>query len=162
MAPGWHCREPRSGGCQALDRAPDRAQTHCDLGWVLARLGRHDEAVTSLERAAALDPKDATIHFALGATLHLIQDLAASEAGLRRAVALAPDYTAAWHELGTVLRSSGRFDEALRCFRRASDLDPDWPEAYRSLAVTGQQAHEAQLRRLAAVLKNPGRPVSLE
>jgi tetratricopeptide (TPR) repeat protein len=75
-------------------------------------------------------------------------------------VALAPDYTAAWHELGTLLRSFGRFDEALMCFRRTVDLDPDWPEAYRSLAVTGQQADEAQLRRLAAVLKDRERSVS--
>jgi hypothetical protein len=90
----------------------------------------------------------------------LRKDLTGSEAELRRAVALAPHYTAAWHELGTVLRSSGRFEEALFCFRRAIDLDPDWPEAYRSLAVTGQRADEAQLRRLEAVLKNPVRSVS--
>jgi len=145
---------------RALGLAPDRAQTHRDLGWVLAKLGRYQEAVTCLDQAIVLDPDDPTIHFALGTTLYLRKDLPGSEAGLRRAVALAPDYTAAWHELGTLLRSFGRFDEALMCFRRTVDLDPDWPEAYRSLAVTGQQADEAQLRRLAAVLKNFGRSVS--
>jgi tetratricopeptide (TPR) repeat protein len=145
---------------RALDLAPDRAQTHRDLGWVLAKLGRYQEAVTCLDQAIVLDPDDPTIHFALGTTLYLRKDLPGSEAGLRRAVALAPDYTAAWHELGTLLRSFGRFDEALMCFRRTVDLDPDWPEAYRSLAVTGQQADEAQLRRLAAVLKNRERSVS--
>jgi tetratricopeptide (TPR) repeat protein len=145
---------------RALDLAPDRAQTHRDLGWVLAKLGRGDEAVACLEQAIALDPDDPTTHFALGTTLHIRKDLPGSEAELRRAVALVPGYTAAWHELGTVLRSSGRFEEALFCFRRTVDLDPDWPEAYRSLAVTGQQADEAQLRRLEAVLKNRGRSVS--
>jgi tetratricopeptide (TPR) repeat protein len=146
---------------RALDLAPDRAQTHCDLGWVLAKIGRYDEAVACLEQAIALDPNDPATHFGLGTTLYLRKDLPGSEARLRRAVALAPEYTAAWHELGTVLRSSGRFDEALRCFRRAADLDPDWPEVYRSLAVTGEQAaDDAQLRRLEAVLENPGRSVS--
>ena len=111
--------------------------------------------------AFTCDPDDPSIHFARGAALHLMKDLAASEAHLRRALALAPDYTAAWHELGTVLRSSGRFEEALFCFHRALDLDPDWPEVYRSLAVTGQHAaNEAQLRRLEAVLESRGRPVS--
>jgi tetratricopeptide (TPR) repeat protein len=145
---------------RGLDLAPDRAQTHRDLGWVLAKLGRCDEAVACLEQANMLDPDDPTTHFALGTTLYIRKDLSGSESGLRRAVALAPGYTAAWHELGTVLRSSGRFEEALFCFRRTVDLDPDWPEAYRSLAVTGQQADGAQLRRLEAVLKNRGRPVS--
>jgi tetratricopeptide (TPR) repeat protein len=145
---------------RALDLAPDRAQTHRDLGWVLAKLGRCEAAAACLEQAIALDPHDPTTHFALGTTLYLRKDLPGSEAELRRAVALAPDYTAAWHELGTVLRSFGRFDEALMCFRRTVDLDPDRPEAYRSLAVTGQQADEAQLRRLAAVLKNRERSVS--
>jgi tetratricopeptide (TPR) repeat protein len=145
----------------ALDLAPDRAQTHRDLGWVLARLGRCEEAVACLEQAIALDPEDPTTHFALGTTLYLRNDLPGSEAELRRAVALAPDYMVAWHELGTVLRSSGRFDDALMSFRCAVDLDPDWPEAYRGLAVTGQQAtDEAQLRRLEAVLKDRGRSVS--
>ena len=145
---------------RALDLAPDRAQTHCDLGWVLAKLCRYEEAVASLEQAITLDPDDPTTHFALGTTLYLTKDLPGSEAGLRRAVELAPDYKEAWHELGTVLRSAGRFEEALFCFRRVVDLDPDWPEAYRSLAVTGQQADEAQLRNLEAVLKNLGRSVS--
>ena len=145
---------------RALDLAPDRMQTHRDVGWALAKLGRYEEAVACLEQAIALDPHDPTGHFALGTTLYLRKDLPGSEAALRRAVALAPHYTAAWHELGTVLRSSGRFDEALICFRRVVDLDPDWPEAYRSLAVTGQQADEAQLRRLEAVLKNSERSVS--
>jgi tetratricopeptide (TPR) repeat protein len=145
---------------RALDLAADRPQTHRDLGWALAKLGRCEEAVACLEQAIALDPHDPTAHFALGTTLYLRKDLPGSEAALRRAVALAPHYTAAWHELGTVLRSSGRFDEALMCFRRVIDLDPDWPEAYRSLAVTGQQADGAQLRRLEAVIKNPERSVS--
>jgi tetratricopeptide (TPR) repeat protein len=145
---------------RALDLAADRAQTHRDLGWVLAKLGRCEEAVACLEQAIALDPDDSTTHFALGTTRYLRKDLPGSEAELRRAVVLAPCYTAAWHELGTVLRSSGRFEEALLCFRRVVELDPDWPEAYRSLAVTGQQADEAQLRRLSAVLKDPGRSVS--
>jgi tetratricopeptide (TPR) repeat protein len=145
---------------RALDLAPYRAQTHRDLGWALAKLGRYEEAVTCLDQAIVLDPDDPTIHFALGTTLYMRKDLPGSEAGLRRAVALAPDYTAAWHELGTLLRSFGRFDEALMCFRRTVDLHPDWPEAYRSLAVTGQQADDAQLRRLAAVLKDRERSVS--
>jgi tetratricopeptide (TPR) repeat protein len=145
---------------RALELAPDRAQTHCDLGWVLAKLGRYEEAVAFLKRAIALDPRDPTPHFALGATLYLTKDLPGSEAGFRRAVELAPGYKEAWHELGAVLRSSGRFEKALFCFRRVVDLDPDWPEAYRSLAVTGQQADEAQLRHLEAVLKNRGRSAS--
>jgi tetratricopeptide (TPR) repeat protein len=145
---------------RALELAPDRMQTHRDLGWVLAKLGRYEEAVAALEQAITLDPDDPTTHFALGTTLYLRRHVPGSEAEFRRAVALAPGYTAAWHELGTVLRSAGRFEEALFCFRRVVDLDPDWLEAYRSLAVTGQQADEAQLRHLEGVLKNRGRSVS--
>jgi tetratricopeptide (TPR) repeat protein len=145
---------------RALDLAPDLAQTHRNLGWVLAKIGRYEEAMACLEQAIVLDPEDPATHFALAATVYTRKDLPRSEAALRRAVALAPHYAAAWHELGAVLRSSGRFEEALFCFRRVVDLDPGWPEAYRSLAVTGQHADEAPLRRLEAVLKNRGRSVS--
>src|SRR5207237_4486000 len=146
---------------RALQLAADRAQTHCDLGWVLVKLGRCEEALACLQQAIALDPHDPTMHFARGVALYLMKDLAGSEANLRRALELSPNYTAAWHELGAVMRSCGNFSEALFCFRRALDLAPDWPEIYRSLAVTGQHgSNEAQLRRLKAVLESRERPVS--
>src|SRR5260370_16800419 len=48
---------------RALDLAPDRAQTHRDLGWVLAKLARCEEAVACLEQAVALEPENPTPPF---------------------------------------------------------------------------------------------------
>ena len=52
----------------ALDRNPSDSQSLAYVGYVKRRQGRTDEAVTSLEKALAVDPLDATLALNLGQT----------------------------------------------------------------------------------------------
>ncbi len=51
---------------QAVEAEPDNAAYLDSLGWVLFRLGRFDEAVVQLEKAAAIDEPDPVILDHLG------------------------------------------------------------------------------------------------
>jgi tetratricopeptide (TPR) repeat protein len=70
------------------------------------------------------------------------------------------DLAEAWHWLGNTLLVKGHLDEGLSCYRRAIAIDPDLADAYEALSYSGQNADEAQVKRLAALLADPDRPLS--
>jgi tetratricopeptide (TPR) repeat protein len=147
---------------RALALQPNSADILEDLGRVLIQLNRFDEAVACHQRAVELAPNNAAAHLTLSTTLLHAGDPRASEASGRRAIDLDPNFAWGWNGLGQVLRSLGRFDEAVSCFKRALELDPDLPDAYAGLARVGQPAgDETQIRRLRALLSNPGHPALL-
>jgi tetratricopeptide (TPR) repeat protein len=79
-----------------LARAEDAAQTRTDaagldlVAWALHRLGRHDEALTEIDRARAAGIVDARILFHAGAIALALGDEATGRDHLRHALALGP------------------------------------------------------------------------
>jgi len=145
---------------RALQLMPERAASQSFLGTVLAELGRYQEAIACHQRAVELQPRDAQSHYALGRALLQAQQLEAGEASFRRALLLDRDFAQAWHWLGNTLLVVGRLEEGLSCYRRAIAIDADLAEAYEALSYSGQSADEARVKRLAALLADPGRPLS--
>jgi tetratricopeptide (TPR) repeat protein len=79
--------------------------------------------VPDIERALALDPKNAEAYFVKGRLLRNTHRAGAEEA-FRRAVELDPSHAAATLSLGYSAVSHGRIDERHRLALRARDLDP--------------------------------------
>ena len=100
---------------QALERAGDAS------GPQAAEIDR--EVVPDIERALALDPKNAEAYFVKGRLLRNTHRAGAEEA-FRRAVELDPSHAAATLSLGYSAMSHGRIDERHRLALRARDLDP--------------------------------------
>ena len=100
------------------------------LGALFSQLGRNEEALAPLQKAAALSPEDADVHNNLG---YILQDLGRSEEAAlscRRAVALQPDFAMALNNMGNALQSLGQLDAAAASYRRALENDPDSAMAY--------------------------------
>lgn len=110
----------------ALQRAarldPGLAEVHHDLGVVLRRAGRLDEAADSLARAIAAKADLVSAHSTLGNTLLDRGDDAAAQACLRRALALSPADPGCWYNFGNALHSHGDPQGALRSYRRSARL----------------------------------------
>lgn len=122
----------RAGDLAAAEAAYDHLLRHAPRyaaalqmhGVVLSQMGRHEQAVGQLERAARCRPDDAAIHHNLGKALESAgrdEDATRAYAG---AVRLRPDFAPAHANLGHLHKRAGRLSQALACYERALALAP--------------------------------------
>jgi Flp pilus assembly protein TadD len=119
----------------ALDKAPGDPRLHYDLGLVLDRAGRRDEALRAFEAALMVAPRFAPALVARGLCRSAAGD---EEAALRdwaladRGGGLGPRSLQA---RGAILARRGRLDEAIEDLRRAVRLDPSDPRPRAGLGL---------------------------
>ncbi|MFQ5839311.1 MAG: tetratricopeptide repeat protein [Candidatus Methylomirabilales bacterium] len=107
-----------------LRQRPDDPDLLLDLGVILGKLGKYDEAVVTFRRAIAIVPGEAAAHENLGfALLHQHKYFEAVHV-LRAAVRLEPQRASALAKLGAALYKMGERAEAIAVWRRALELDP--------------------------------------
>jgi protein O-GlcNAc transferase len=125
---------------------PDEARFHKLLGAGLGQLGRNEEALATLDRAAALAPtadifgNRADILATLGRTAEALQSY-------DRAVTLDPNSVDDWCNRGALLQDLGRYDDALASVERAIAIAPSHAPAHynRGNALMALRRHEAAL-----------------
>jgi tetratricopeptide (TPR) repeat protein len=109
------------------------AEIYSDLGFVLDRQGKGEEAAENYHKALALDPQCASAHFNLAVSLLRRDEL--DEAAIHYRAALRVKPTAETHNgLGFVLSKQGKVDEAIAQFREAIRANPKYTAAYNNLA----------------------------
>ncbi len=114
---------------------PARATAWNDLGVLLLRYGKVEEAIAEFRRAVSLEPGCAAARSNLGTALARtgVREEAAAE--LSKALEIDPRYAPAHHHLGQIMLARGNPDEAIAAWRRALEITPDYPEASDSLAT---------------------------
>ena len=112
------------------------------LGIALMRLGKREEAQTSLLNAIKLDPKFEEAYYNLGVLLEH-SDRKQAQSLFSKALELDPDYAVAHRELGIVLHRR-RLPYAERHLRRAVDLQPDDARAHLYLGCVLHAKGEAR------------------
>jgi uncharacterized protein (TIGR02466 family) len=121
---------------QAIERAPERAQLHEQLGALCLRLGRDEEALACYQRAVALDPTLARAHANMGILLNQKGQFEETIAASKRAIELAPGEALGHYALGHALLKQGQLAEALTAFRAATALAPTRGSAHTGVVVT--------------------------
>ena len=119
---------------QALELAPQLAEAHANLAWLLERRGSVDDALHHYELATELQPDNAHIHLNFGALLAQLKFLSAAEAVYHRALLLDASLPGIWSNLGALLAQMGRDEEAEANLRTALQLDPAHAGAHFNLA----------------------------
>jgi len=147
-----------------------------NLGNLLARQGRRDEALPLYDRALAARPDFLEGLFnRAGLLLELKRPEDALES-YERVVALRPDLFIGWNNRGSALRALQRHEEALASFERAAVLNPSHVNALTNRAMalwdlrrlqqalvaanqalTAQPAHAEALYTRANILRDLGR-----
>jgi tetratricopeptide (TPR) repeat protein len=116
------------------------------LNWADQLDDRPAEQRALLERALALEPRLAAVHFAYARSLARAGETQRAEQHYRLALRGAPSHARAHNNLGNLLFESGRTEEAIAHYRQALAAEPARPSTSHNLAL----ALRAQAEALAA------------
>jgi Flp pilus assembly protein TadD len=120
----------------AVRAHPEDAESWSNLGQVLVRLNRAEEAVPHFQHAIGLNGGRWAYHFNLARALGLMGKWPQAAESYRAAQRLYPEDYAIAFNLGLALRKSGDEEGAIEQFRNAIALDPGDPTFHFSLAVS--------------------------
>jgi len=113
---------------EGLAVAPENPRLHFRLGTVLDKMGERQECIRQMEKAIALDPKDAVALNYLGYTLaDMGIRLEDAEDYIKRALVVRPDDGYITDSLGWVYFKMGRYEQALSWLTKATASLPDDP-----------------------------------
>ena len=133
---------------QLIEITPRNAAAYSGQAIALHYLGRHEEALKSIDRALALDPnfEQAKVNRRLMPQLKAHADtglisirrnqLDKAEKHLRQALEIDPRYTPALHNLALVKLKQQRYKEALGLYQNWLEFAPASANAYAGLGVT--------------------------
>lgn len=110
---------------QAIERNPQDAESLSNLGQVLVRLNRVDEAIPYFQRALAIVPDRWTYQFNLARALGLLGRMDESIAAYRRAQQLFPDDYVTAFNLALALHKRGDEAGAVEQYQKAITLQPE-------------------------------------
>jgi len=105
------------------------------LGIALHRLGRYDDALPPLRKAAELLPEELESRTVLADTLRLKGLPKEAEEACRAIIAINPEYAEAQRIFGMALVHQGRVAEGLAAARRAVELAPGSSSMHNTLGV---------------------------
>jgi tetratricopeptide (TPR) repeat protein len=143
-----------------LDADPDSAETHHNLGTLLVRLNRSEEAITHFEKALAIRPDSMESRNNLANVLarlnRLDQSIVEFEKALEVSRRAAEPYLRTCYNIAVTLQALDRHEEAILHYRRAIAIKPDYAEAHHGLgdALTKSKRAEealAHYERFAAI-----------
>jgi tetratricopeptide (TPR) repeat protein len=137
----------------AVEAEPESPRARFNLGVVLHRSGRHEEAISAYRTALSLGGgDDPDVQVELGNVLAESGEYPDALGHLRRAIELDPEHAHGHFSLGRALEATGATAEAEGHYRRATDLLPGHTGAHgglgRVLRALGRPAEaEVQFRR---------------
>src|SRR6185295_19386129 len=116
----WEAAE--RGFRRALDLNPGYPTAHQWYAFLLAALGRHEEAIGQARQARDLDPLSLVINADFGMVLYFARQYPAAVEQFRKVLELDPSFAYAHFGLGHAWQQQGRLDAAVVYRRRAGGL----------------------------------------
>jgi tetratricopeptide (TPR) repeat protein len=112
---------------------PVCAQAHFNLGVVLARQGKLDEAIAHYRRSLRFNPESVETHNNLANALRQKGLVDEALASYRQALRSRPNCAETYNNLGTALAELGRLDDAVACFQGALRINSSLAEVHNNL-----------------------------
>jgi TolB-like protein/DNA-binding winged helix-turn-helix (wHTH) protein/Flp pilus assembly protein TadD len=109
---------------RGIELSPRYAIGHEWYGWHLAALGRHDEAIAEVEKAASLDPLSPSIGADLAEELLVAHRFDDAIKQIRKTIILEPFFGPAHYVLGQALVQKRDYNEAIAELQKAIELSP--------------------------------------
>lgn len=156
---------------------PHHAPAMCNLGAVLVRQNRLDEAAALYAHCLTIHPGYADAHYNFGNLYRRVGRLREAIAQYQACVQVSPAHASAWFNLGLAHVGLGELGQAIAAFRKTADLEPQNPDAHSRMGDALMRAGKLQegvqafrkaadlrpddprmLNNLALALSNSGNP----
>jgi hypothetical protein len=109
---------------KAVQRKPEDAKAHFDLGNALLRERLFDDAITEYKKVLELKPDYAEAYNGLGTVLIWKGLYIEAINGFKKAVELKSDYIEAWNNLGIMYEDLGQYEKAVEAYDESIKLLP--------------------------------------
>jgi tetratricopeptide (TPR) repeat protein len=113
-------------------------------GIVLARLGRHAEAIACFDQGLARDASYHRVHLEIAGSAKQLPDLDRAAAAYRAYLAAEPDDAHEWISLAIVECDAERYPEADRAYWRAAGLEPGNLSLHYNWFITAQRSGDRE------------------
>jgi len=123
-----------------VDVNPNVAFAQNDLGGILLREGRVEEAIPHLKKAVALEPAFSNAQNNLALALVQRGSLDEAELHFRKAVEANSGYFKAYESLGAIYLRTNRLDAAIAALQTAVAIQPSEAKAWNDLGVAFMQS----------------------
>lgn len=139
---------------QAVELAPNDADSLNALGHMLASLGQHERAAEMFHKATEIEPESALFWYNLGTAWRVLRRIEEASQALQKAVEVDPEFAKAFNSLGGLALQSGHEQEAIAWFRRAIAADSNYAKPWFNIggiyerAGQGDRALDAYRRAL--------------
>jgi protein O-GlcNAc transferase len=118
---------------QAVQVAPQLADTHLNFGLILQKIDRQEDALAAVNRALRLAPTSAYAWFVHGNLLQAMRQPLDAVNSYGKAVELAPGLAAAWLNRSNAFLKTHQPAQALDSAHRALAIEPDMTLAHLSI-----------------------------
>ncbi len=133
---------------------PRNANAHINMGAVCNRMGRYDEAISSIRKALQWNRRSSQAYYNLGIAYKGQGDLVMAISAYREAVRFDPEMKDAFYNLGNAYLEQGNVRQAELAFESALDIDPKFERAKAGLKrVDSKMAQNFEDRPLSRVVK---------
>jgi predicted negative regulator of RcsB-dependent stress response len=103
---------------------PEEFILHHDLGAVLYRKGKVQEAIDHFNKALNLNPGKAETHNDLAVALESIKQYKKAVEHYKKAIQINPEYAGVYSNLGVIYAKQKMFDEAIAFFKKSIEINP--------------------------------------
>ena len=110
---------------KAKEINPLDAEIHNNLGNVLKKLEKFDEAQNSYRQAILLKQNYSEVYYNLGNLLKELSRFDEAEKNYNQAIKFRPNFAEAFNNLGNLLKELSRFDESIVNFKESLKINPD-------------------------------------
>jgi tetratricopeptide (TPR) repeat protein len=116
-----------------IEKNPSCWMAHANLGNILLKAGRWQDAIPYFEKTLELKPDFAEAGYDWGNALYSLGKFNEAAEHYRQAVRVKPKYAEAYNNLGNALLAAGRLPDAISQYRQAIRCNPDFALAHLNL-----------------------------
>ncbi|MDZ8260548.1 tetratricopeptide repeat protein [Nostoc sp. ChiQUE01b] len=120
---------------QAIALQPDLGKSHSNLGEILQKQGRLNDAIKSCQQAIKIKPDDANAYHNLGYFFHEKGRFEQAIEAYEKALSIQPDLAVTYNNLGNLLKAQNRIDAAIESYQKAIKIRPDIDYIYCNLGT---------------------------
>ena len=135
----WDWRGAEKGLQRAIELNPGYATAHQWYADYLTIVGRHEEAVSEMQRARECDPLSLIVNANVGEVRYFARQYDGAIEELRRALELDPNFAEAHQSFGWAYEQKGMYPEAVREYQALADPQRRRLSVGRAFAKSGKR-----------------------